>query len=93
MKETLVAARWQDLATRLGIVKPLVAFRWLESRYQERARRYHTPHHINECIGILDRAKHGDAANPLVEFALWFHDAIYSTLSNKNEERSAEAAT
>lgn len=92
MKETLVASRWSDLAARLGIVKPLVAFRWLESRYEEAARKYHTPRHINECLRILDRSNHGDAADPLVEFALWFHDAIYNTFSRRNEERSAEAA-
>ncbi len=92
MKETLVAARWNDLAARLGIIKPLVAFRWLESHYEEAARKYHTPRHINECLGILDRAQHPEASNPLVEYALWFHDAIYNTFSRKNEERSADAA-
>jgi predicted metal-dependent HD superfamily phosphohydrolase len=92
VKETLVAARWNDLAARLGLVKPLVAFRWLESHYEEAARKYHTTHHINECLGILDRAQHPEADNPLVEYALWFHDAIYNTFSRKNEERSADAA-
>ncbi|MGH8129917.1 MAG: HD domain-containing protein [Steroidobacteraceae bacterium] len=92
MKETLVAARWDDLAARLRIVKPLVAFRWLESHYEQSARKYHGPRHINECFGILDRAHHPEASNPLVEYALWFHDAIYNTFSKKNEERSAEAA-
>jgi predicted metal-dependent HD superfamily phosphohydrolase len=92
VKETLVAARWSDLAARLGIVKPLVAFRWLESHYEEAARKYHTPHHINECLGVLDRSRHPEADNPLVEYALWFHDAIYNTFSRKNEERSADAA-
>ena len=92
MKETLSESRWSELATRLGIVKPLVAFRWLEAHYEERARKYHTAHHINECLGILDRAHHEQASNPLVEFALWFHDAIYNTFSKKNEERSADAA-
>jgi predicted metal-dependent HD superfamily phosphohydrolase len=92
VKETLAAARWNDLAARLGIVKPLVAFRWLEAHYEERARKYHTPHHINECLAILDRSTHPEAGNPLVEYALWFHDAIYNTFSRRNEERSAEAA-
>jgi predicted metal-dependent HD superfamily phosphohydrolase len=92
VKETLSASRWSDLAARLGIIKPLVAFRWLESHYEQAARKYHTPRHINECLAILDRANHGDAANPLVEYALWFHDAIYNTFSRKNEDRSAEAA-
>lgn len=92
MKETLIAARWTEIAARLGIVKPLAAFRWLEAHYQEAARKYHTPRHINECLAILDRARHPEAWNPLVEYALWFHDAIYNTFSRKNEERSADAA-
>ncbi len=92
MKETLSAARWNDLAARLGIAQPLVAFRWLEAHYQERARKYHTPHHINECLAVLERCSHAEAGNPLVEYALWFHDAIYNTFSKKNEERSALAA-
>jgi predicted metal-dependent HD superfamily phosphohydrolase len=92
VKETLSAARWNDLAARLSIVKPLIAFRWLEAHYGERARKYHTARHINESLGILDRAQHPEAANPLVEYALWFHDVIYNTFSKRNEERSAEAA-
>lgn len=92
MKETLSDSRWSGLAERLGIVKPLVAFRWLESHYEERARKYHDIRHINECLGILDRTNHPEASNPLVEYALWFHDAIYNTFSKKNEERSADAA-
>lgn len=90
--ETLSDSRWSELATRLGIVQPLVAFRWLESHYQQRARKYHTAHHINECLDVLDRAQHAEASNPLVPYALWFHDAIYNTFSKKNEERSADAA-
>lgn len=92
MKETLSNSRWSELAARLDIKNPLVAFRWLESHYEEAARKYHGPHHINECLGVLDRSNLGEASNPLVEFGLWFHDAIYNTFSRKNEERSAEAA-
>ncbi len=92
MKETLSGSRWSELSTRLDIVKPLVAFRWMESRYRERARRYHDARHINECLRELDRAQHPEASNPLVEYALWFHDAVYNTFSKHNEERSADAA-
>lgn len=92
MSETLPIARWEELAVRLGIVKPLVAFRWLESRYAERARKFHTARHINENLAALDRSMHAEAANPLVEYATWFHDAVYNTFSKKNEQRSAEAA-
>lgn len=92
MSETLSAARWEQLAERLCIHQPLVAFRWLLSRYQERARKYHTAHHVNECLAAFDRVPHAESANPLVEYALWFHDAIYNTFSRRSEERSADAA-
>lgn len=92
MKETLSDSRWSELSARLGIVKPLTAFRWLESHYRERARKYHDARHVNECLRELDRSQHPEASNPLVEFALWFHDAVYNTFSKRNEERSAEAA-
>lgn len=92
MKETLSDSRWSGLSARIGIREPLIAFRWLESHYRERARKYHDARHINECLRELDRSPHADASNPLVEYALWFHDAIYNTFSKRNEERSAEAA-
>ena len=92
MRETLSDSRWSELSARLGLDNPLVAFRWLEAHYRERARRYHDARHINECLRQLDRSRLPEASNPLVEYALWFHDAIYNTLSKKNEERSADAA-
>lgn len=92
MKETLVVSRWNDLAARLGIDRPLIAFRWLETHYEQAARKYHGARHINECLALLDRAHHPQASNPLVEYALWFHDAVYNTWSRKNEARSADAA-
>jgi len=89
MKETLSESHWSDLATRLRIAEPVRVFRTLEMHYAARGRRYHTAHHINECLSELGRARHPEASNPLVEYALWFHDAIYSTFSSKNEQKSA----
>ena len=92
MKETLSESRWSDLATRSRIADPVKVFRALEVHYEGRGRKYHTAHHINECLSELDRARHPEASNPLVEFALWFHDAFYNTFSSKNESRSADWA-
>ncbi len=92
MKKTLNAARWEALAARLGLGGPLKVFRWLESRYQQPSRKYHTARHVNECLATLDRSNHREATNPLVEYAIWFHDAIHNTFSNKNETRSADIA-
>jgi predicted metal-dependent HD superfamily phosphohydrolase len=92
VKETLSESHWTDLATRLHIADPVRVFRTLEVHYEERGRKYHTAHHINECLSELGRARHPEASNPLVEYALWFHDAVYNTFSSKNERRSADWA-
>ena len=54
-------------------------------RYAEPHRRYHTIDHIRDVVSLLE-------PDPLVEFAAWFHDAIYDTRRSDNEERSAELA-
>lgn len=92
MKETLPESHWSDLATRLHIAEPVKVFRALEVHYEGRRRKYHTARHINECLAELGRSRHPEAANPLIEYALWFHDAFYNTFSSKNELRSADWA-
>ncbi len=92
MKETLSESHWSELATPLHITDPVNVFRALEVHYEGRGRKYHTAHHINECLSELARARQPEAENPLVEYALWFHDAVYNTFSSKNELRSADWA-
>jgi predicted metal-dependent HD superfamily phosphohydrolase len=43
-------------------------------------------------LGLGQPLNHPEATNPLVEYAIWFHDAIYNTFSKKNEARSADIA-
>ena len=54
-------------------------------RYAEPHRRYHTAEHIRDMLARLD-------PDPLVEIAVWFHDAVYDTHRTDNEERSAALA-
>jgi predicted metal-dependent HD superfamily phosphohydrolase len=67
-------------------------YRSLLAAYSETHRGYHTLQHLRECIAALDsiRALVPHAAE--VEFALWFHDAIYNPKRSDNEARSAEWA-
>ncbi|WP_194924547.1 HD domain-containing protein [Catenulispora pinisilvae] len=84
--------RWLILAgitpesTRLG--EGLVA-RWAEPH-----RRYHTLDHLTRVLDGVD--EFGDFADDVaaVQFAAWFHDAVYDggTASADNEELSAQLA-
>ncbi len=90
--EDLDPARWQDLCSRVGLEAETKTFTKLQRNYAQRHRKYHNAEHINSCLAHLDASRHADAGNAYVEYALWFHDAIYNTHSSKNEERSADWA-
>jgi predicted metal-dependent HD superfamily phosphohydrolase len=71
---------------------PDPAFRELAKRYSERQRHYHTAFHIDECLAEFNAARTA-AKNPVaLEFAIWFHDAIYEPRRPDNEEQSAALA-
>lgn len=64
----------------------------LVTLYSEPHRHYHNLCHLAECLSELGSAPHL-ARDPLsVEFALWFHDAVYDTQAKDNEEQSAVLA-
>lgn len=73
----------------LGIEPRVDIFDELATAYDEDSRFYHTHEHIDVCLTEFNNHRHL-AQNPAeLEIALWFHDAIYDTHRNDNEERSA----
>jgi predicted metal-dependent HD superfamily phosphohydrolase len=84
--------RWRELWRQLhGNAEPKL-YNELVSRYREPHRRYHTTRHLDECFEKLDEGR-GLARHPAeVELALWFHDAIYDTRRQDNEQQSADWA-
>lgn len=84
---------WLGLWARLGGAVPdEVLLHDLTARYSEPHRKYHTVQHLDECFERFAELK-GEAVHPEeVELALWFHDAIYDTRRQDNEERSADWA-
>jgi predicted metal-dependent HD superfamily phosphohydrolase len=86
-------AQWEQTWARLGAAAPDVAvFDELVARYSEPHRRYHTTRHLDECFARFAELR-TEAIHPEeVEFALWFHDAIYDTRRQDNEAKSAEWA-
>lgn len=85
--------RWSSLMDAWGFDANQVTYHALVEAYGQGHRHYHTAEHVNACLQNFDRCA-AQADNPReVELALWFHDAVYSPLSGKNELRSAEWAS
>ena len=65
-------------------------FQALAAAYQAPSRHYHILQHIDNLLKRLDATALQDA--PVVELAVWFHDAVYNALKSDNEARSAALA-
>ncbi len=86
--------RFVKLFERIGSKgDPKKEFNRLKKLYSRPKRFYHTLEgHINDCLGEFDLVKSQIFDKNEVEFAIWYHDAIYDSKSNNNEEKSAEIA-
>jgi predicted metal-dependent HD superfamily phosphohydrolase len=67
-------------------------FARLKTMYSEPHRFYHNLPHVDNCLTELDSARQRVQQPDLVEFAVWYHDAIYDTKAKDNEEKSAQLA-
>lgn len=80
---------WLELAS---VGDPGSVARDLLARWSEPQRRYHTLAHLDHCLAGLDRHLTLAGNAPVLEAALWFHDAIYDPRAADNELRSAALA-
>jgi predicted metal-dependent HD superfamily phosphohydrolase len=85
-------ARWNDLCRAAHLPESPTWFQQLSKHYSEPHRHYHNIQHLEECLTEFDRLR-PQASNPLaLEFAIFFHDAIYDPRRTDNEEQSAALA-
>jgi predicted metal-dependent HD superfamily phosphohydrolase len=85
-------AAWDSAWRAVGARPPEALFGELAARYDEPHRAYHTRQHLAECFAAFAPVA-AQAERPAeVELGLWFHDAIYDTRSDRNEDASAEWA-
>lgn len=85
--------RWPQLWSLLGIdVSNTNSLVELQAQYAESHRAYHTLQHIAECLQHFDAVQQLIQSPVEVELALWYHDVIYDTHRNDNEEASAQWA-
>jgi len=82
--------RWKNLFKRVGCnISPDEQFKSLVKAYSEKHRAYHNLNHLEQCLKEFDKVKSYLDLPDLVEIAIWYHDAIYNTRSDRNEEESA----
>lgn len=85
--------RWKKLWKNLHAeTVPQAAFATLIQAYSSTDRFYHNLTHINDCLSVFDQTKFLAAHPEEVELAIWFHDAVYDTRRDDNEQKSAEWA-
>ena len=75
--------------SNLGITDPGDIFDHLHVAYTSEGRFYHSNKHISECLRYLEEYSHLGTKLDEIAVAIWFHDAIYDTHRNDNEELSA----
>ena len=88
-------ARFERAALAAGATRPTDAtFDMLVARYADPHRHYHTLTHIDACLTWLDWFRALARYPEEVEFALWFHDAVYDARAGggQNERESARLA-
>lgn len=84
---------WQALANTYGGGE--AADRWLgvlTGRYSGPDRHYHNLRHVAEVLRLLEQFGGMAADYDALRFAAWFHDAVYDTRKQSNEEESAALA-
>ncbi|MCA1991090.1 MAG: hypothetical protein LDL41_03450 [Coleofasciculus sp. S288] len=62
----------------------------LVTAYSSAARFYHTLEHIQHILEIINELRLLATNFPALQLAAWFHDAIYDSRANDNEEKSAD---
>ncbi len=81
--------RWQSLPER-DLTQSTDLFHQLCAAYRSPTRYYHTLEHLQQMFKQLEGIQVHDNAS--IMLAIWFHDSIYETQANDNEEKSAQWA-
>lgn len=69
------------------------SFQMLREKYSEKSRYYHNLSHVNALLNLFESLAGKIQDRNALKFAIWFHDVIYDTKRNDNEEESARLAS
>lgn len=92
--DSLLFCQWQRTLSGFEVdqVAAQKAFNLLVEAYSSSDRYYHTLKHIYHVLKIIDNLQAYTRNLATVQLAAWFHDVIYDTKAQNNEERSADYA-
>ncbi len=91
---TAMQGQWVRLLGEFGVpvADAYAPFDRLVAAYSGPHRHYHTLEHLGEMFRVVGRLTGVIADMPAVQFAVWYHDAVYDPKATDNEERSADWA-
>lgn len=84
-------SHWMTAVQELGVeaAKARPVFDKLVEMYTQEVRAYHNLKHVKAMLDFLDSHASEIQGMPQVVLAVFFHDAIYDSQANDNEEQSA----
>ncbi len=87
-------SRWESLLQPFQVEQEIgqKVLLGLFKAYSSQGRYYHTLEHIEQVLATLNDLRSLSQNYAAIEFAAWFHDAVYNPKANDNEEKSAEYA-
>ncbi|WP_442944170.1 HD domain-containing protein [Nostoc sp.] len=85
---------WQHTLQPFGVdqVAAEKAFNRLVAAYSTPGRYYHTLKHIDHVLGTIEILQGYTNNLAAVQLAAWFHDVVYDTQAQDNEQKSADYA-
>jgi len=85
-------SRWDYFCGKIWAKNRRDVFESLNAHYSDGRRFYHNWNHVLDCLRKLDEYSRSIVGHPdlFTEAAIWFHDVIYDTRRQDNEQRSAE---
>jgi len=67
-------------------------FQALKEKYLEDGRFYHNLSHVKSLLTLFESLEDKAQNHQVIQFSIWFHDAIYNSKRNDNEAESANLA-
>ena len=87
----LLKDQWHDLLSFYTSDNDIKdnSFQMLKERYSEKSRFYHNLSHVKTLLDLFESLGNKPQNHNAIRFSIWFHDVVYDTKRNDNEEESA----